>query len=309
MGNRTALGTVTLLIGVNLPDLDVLAYLDGPAADLQFRRGWTHGVLALAVLPFLLTGAMLLLDRLIRRVKRSGLPSALVPAGILALAVISILSHPILDSLNTYGVRWLMPFSGRWFYGDVLFIIDPWVWMLLAGGLLLSFRRRRLSGGRLAPSTLPARLALAVMLAYVVAMAFSEMAARRVASRELAVLSGQPVESILISPAPVDPFVKTVVAVQDRSYRRARFDWRRRPRVDPHTLQVFPRTVSDHPAVAAARATTVGRRFLGWARFPTYQVEESGGRYLVHIIDLRYTDRPGSGFGSVSIPVVIQAPR
>ena len=44
LGHRTALGTATLLIGANLPDIDVLAYLDGPAADLAFRRGWTHGI-------------------------------------------------------------------------------------------------------------------------------------------------------------------------------------------------------------------------------------------------------------------------
>ena len=37
----------------------------------------------------------------------------------------------MLDWLNTYGVRLLMPFDGRWFYGDALFIVDPWVWLLL----------------------------------------------------------------------------------------------------------------------------------------------------------------------------------
>jgi inner membrane protein len=305
LGQRTALGTATLLIGANLPDLDVLAYLDGPAADLQFRRGWTHGVLALAVLPFLLAGAILLFDRLLRRVERAALPSGVVPRAILALAFISVLSHPILDTLNTYGVRWLMPFSARWFYGDVLFIVDPWVWLALAIGVLLSRRRRRLSGGFLAANTVPARLALGLMVVYVAAMALSQMAARRVASRELTALSGRAVESLMISPAPLNPLVKMVVAVQDGSYRVGVFDWRRRPRVDPATVRVFPRTPPNHPAVALASATTIGRRFLQWARFPTFQVEESGGRYLVHIIDLRYADRPASGFGSISVPVTI----
>jgi len=36
--------------------------------------------------------------------------------------------HPTLDWLNTYGMRWLMPFSGRWFYGDAVFIVDPGCW-------------------------------------------------------------------------------------------------------------------------------------------------------------------------------------
>ncbi len=30
-----------------------------------------------------------------------------------------------MDWLNSYGVRLLMPFSNRWFYGDALYIVDP----------------------------------------------------------------------------------------------------------------------------------------------------------------------------------------
>jgi inner membrane protein len=52
-----------------------------------------------------------------------------------------VLSHPTLDWLNNYGMRWLMPFDGRWFYGDALFIIDPWVWLVLGGVLFLRLSR------------------------------------------------------------------------------------------------------------------------------------------------------------------------
>ncbi|MEX2585514.1 MAG: metal-dependent hydrolase [Balneolaceae bacterium] len=55
--------------------------------------------------------------------------------GICCLAV---WSHPFLDWLNTYGIRLLMPFSDQWFYGDVLFIIDPWMWLILASGVVLA---------------------------------------------------------------------------------------------------------------------------------------------------------------------------
>lgn len=56
---RTALAMPALLIGANLPDVDVLAYLWGPDTALGFRRGWTHGVPALVVWPFILTGLLL----------------------------------------------------------------------------------------------------------------------------------------------------------------------------------------------------------------------------------------------------------
>jgi len=43
--------------------------------------------------------------------------------------------------MNTYGIRLLMPFDERWFYGDTLFIIDPWIWLVLAAGVLLARQR------------------------------------------------------------------------------------------------------------------------------------------------------------------------
>ena len=131
------------MIGANLPDIDVLAYFDGPAADLALRRGWTHGIPATVVLPFLLTGAVVLFDRAVRGLGRATLPSTVVPRQILLLAGVSVLTHPILDTLNTYGVRWLMPFSARWFYGDTLFIVDPWLWIFLGVGVALSGARQR----------------------------------------------------------------------------------------------------------------------------------------------------------------------
>ncbi|MCP4268804.1 MAG: hypothetical protein GY777_25030 [Candidatus Brocadiaceae bacterium] len=48
--------TVTLLIGVNLSDIDGIAKFWGHDASLYFRRGWSHGILALVVLPLLLAG-------------------------------------------------------------------------------------------------------------------------------------------------------------------------------------------------------------------------------------------------------------
>lgn len=274
--------------------MDVLAYLWGPAADLAFRRGWTHGVLALALWPFLLTGVMLAADRLVRRRRRPESPPAL-PRELMLLSAVSIISHPILDTLNTYGVRWLMPFSGRWFYGDTLFIVDPWLWLALGAGVLLSRRR-----------TGPARVGLGLVAAYAAAMAVSAIAGRGAAAREIAERTGRPVDAIMFAPRLVTPFVRTVVAAEGDGYRVAEFRWLDRPRIDPGSLRSYARGDPGHPAVVAARATTLGRRFLSWARFPAFQVEPAGGcGYVVHILDLRYADRPGVSFGAVAIPVTL----
>jgi inner membrane protein len=278
--------------------VDVLAYFWGPEADLAFRRGWTHGILALVLWPFLLTGAILLLDRGLRRLRQAALPSGLVPLQVLLLASLAILSHPILDTFNTYGMRWLMPFSGRWYYGDTLFIVDPWLWLALGLGLGLSARR----GSR------PARIALGISLAYVVLMAASGMAGRRIARLELAKVSDEPLRRMMVSPFPVTPFVRSVVVEQRQVYRMGRLHWLDRPQLPPASIRTVPKGPADHPAVQAALATAVGRRYLGWARFPVFEVEPRGGagEFVVHIVDLRYADPAGAPIGSISIPVTIR---
>ena len=77
----------------------------------------------------------------VRRRRRPAAPPARV-GPVLALSVIGVSSHPALDWLNTYGVRLLMPFSGRWFYGDAVFIVDPWLWLLLAAAVVVAMTAR-----------------------------------------------------------------------------------------------------------------------------------------------------------------------
>lgn len=139
---KTAYATATLIIGANIPDIDGLAMLVSSDYALLVRRGWTHGILALMIWPFLLTGLMLAIDRLIlkrkRRRNRTNQGPPMRPLILLGIAFLGVWSHPFLDWLNTYGIRLLMPFSDTWFYGDTLFIIDPWFWLLAGAGVVLA---------------------------------------------------------------------------------------------------------------------------------------------------------------------------
>ena len=157
----TPLATAALLVGVNAPDLDVFSGAFGSYAPIAFRRGWTHGLLAIAIWPFVLAAALLVYDRYVRR-RRDPAASAARAGPLLAVAAIGVATHPALDWLNNYGLRWLMPFDGRWFYGDAVFIIDPWVWLLLGGAALLTYSRSRLARVRWA-----AFFALASVLIFV----------------------------------------------------------------------------------------------------------------------------------------------
>lgn len=141
----TPLATATLVLAANAPDIDILAGFGGAYATVAFRRGWTHGPLALLLLPILLTGLILAYDRWIRRRRDPDAPPANGPA-ILLLALLGTATHPLLDWMNTYGIRLLMPFSGEWFYGDALFIVDPWLWLVLGGAVYLAGVLRRGGG-------------------------------------------------------------------------------------------------------------------------------------------------------------------
>jgi inner membrane protein len=138
----TPLAAAALVIGANAPDVDVVAAFASDNLQLAVRRGWTHGVLALALWPFVLTALLLWWDRAVRlRRDPAAAPARAEP--LLALSALAVVSHPTLDWLNNYGLRWLMPFDGRWFYGDALFIIDPWIYLTLGGVLFLGYSGSR----------------------------------------------------------------------------------------------------------------------------------------------------------------------
>ena len=157
----TAYGNATLMIASNLPDVDVLVFATS-TPSVTFRRGWTHGVLADVVLPLALTAIVVAVAR--RRGRTD-----VRPRSILLLSYLGVLVHVAMDLLNNYGVRLLMPFSQHWFYGDVLFIIDPWMWLLLGAGIWLARRWR---------SARPTRGALLLAGIYVLAMIVNARLAR-----------------------------------------------------------------------------------------------------------------------------------
>ena len=161
----TGLAMPALIIGANLPDVDAACFfwLEG-TEHLAFRRGITHGPPALVLLPLVLAGLLWGWDRW--QTRRGTRPEGRLPVRfgwLYAMAFIGCLSHPFFDWLNVYGIRLLEPFSSRWFYGDTLFIIDPWLWALLIGSVWWSRRREKAGGAWMRP----ARVGIAVGLAYI----------------------------------------------------------------------------------------------------------------------------------------------
>ncbi len=145
---KTGLAMPALIIGANLPDVDAACFfwLEG-TEHLGFRRGITHGPPALVMLPLILAALLWGFDRW--QASRGKRPEGRLPVQfgwLYGLAFIGCLTHPALDWLNVYGIRLLEPFSSQWFYGDVLFIIDVWLWLLMGFGLWFSLRSEKRGG-------------------------------------------------------------------------------------------------------------------------------------------------------------------
>jgi inner membrane protein len=278
---RTALASATLMIGANFPDIDVIAVPFGDS--LTWRRGPTHGFLALAILPFVLAWLMQMYDR---RVRLRRAPDA-IPADfrqLLILSAISIWTHPTLDFMNTYGMRWLMPFVDRWFYADGLFIIDLWLWIVLIVSVVWARR---------ANWTRPARAALAFLVVYmVVNLGITEIGRREVGKR-------YPGTRFMLGPQPVRSWGRDVVVDDGTTYRFGTWAPGRGLRMGTDTLAKG----ADHPAVAVARRDPGVRGFVRWARLPFYRVDRdsAGGGTVVRMGDARYTGVAGLGWASAQV--------
>ena len=270
----------TLLIGANLPDVDVLSYaFGGGLTALTFRRGWTHGVAGLLVLPAVLTALIAVWGRVSRR--------PVDARQVVLLAAISIATHPLLDFMNTYGMRWLMPFGHRWYYGDALFIVDPWIWTALVVGIVLARGKR---DGKYATG------ALAIVGLYTLAMLGASQWEERLIGRELQA-SGSQQPRVMVAPVPLNPLRRRVVIDDGDRYRFGTVNWLHRPAfaLEPDEI---PKGTESTPAQAASE-TREGRAFLSWARFPFFVVEPPGE--MVHIVDARYTLDPNATFAAITI--------
>lgn len=276
---RTGRGMATLLIAANLPDIDAIAAFT--ERGLAIRRGVTHGLPALILLPLLLTVTMVLWDR-VRRRGRDEPP--VVPGQLLLLACVGVWTHPTLDWMNTYGLRWLMPMDGTWFYGDALFIVDPWLLLLLGAGVLVARRRSLPAAGSLA-------LALAAL--YIVGMVGLTRVGRAVVREQLAMSASGP-RDLLVAPEFGVPWRRTVLVVEPDQYRFGEIEWLPRPVVRLAGTITRGREMGDEVRRSGSPAV---QAFLGWARFPFYRRE---GSWIV-ADDARYS-RGGGSFARVTTP-------
>ncbi len=266
--HKTGLGMATLIIAANIPDIDALATLLGGQQHLAIRRGITHGPIAMLLLPLLLWQGMLWFDRW--QTRRGTRPSGRLPVDsrwLLILAYIGTLSHPVLDWMNSYGIRFLEPFSNRWFAGDTLFIIDVWIWTMLAVGVWLSRRRERAGA---ANWRAPAVASIAAVGFYILANGLITGRAEAMGHDAVEAARGKPPTLIVANPVPVTFWRRDIEWRDAFDYGHGSFTAPDRLTLDPKTV---PHNIRDPRLAEAVAQSPDAQAFLFWSRMPIVEIE------------------------------------
>jgi len=275
---KTRKGLAALILGANMPDIDVF-FGNAPWDPLAIHRGFTHGIVGgVLVMPPILAGLLWLLDRWqIGHEKpfKSGLPMRF--GWLVALSYVGAITHPLLDLLTTYSVQLLSPFSNAWFHADGLFIIDIWVWLVLAVAIGVSKRReQRGREWRRLPQA-----AIVVLLAYIATNLLitdhANAAIRRAAPGA---------EAIFASPPPLTFWRRDLVWRKGDCYRRSSFDplgggFAGVGRCEPNNM-------ADPIVREAIRRDPRLQKFLKWSILPQGEAVRDGCSARVTIGDARY---------------------
>jgi inner membrane protein len=134
-------GATTLcVLAANSPDVDLVVLIFGGRWNfLHHHRGITHALVGAAVLAVALPVVFCLVERIVARIRKREPQFRF--ARLLLASVIVTATHPILDWTNNYGMRFLLPWNSKWFYGDFAFVLDPVLWLLLGGMCFLAIRK------------------------------------------------------------------------------------------------------------------------------------------------------------------------
>jgi inner membrane protein len=317
--NRTtAYATLTLAIAAELPDIDTLWAIRGPVESFQHHRGITHTFLGLPLEAAFLVAGIWAFHR--RRKPRSfPTPSQALPPrwGLLYLwAIVGLLSHLLLDYTNNYGLRPFFPFDPHWYAGSIVFIFDPWIFLLLAGALIAP-SLFALVGAEVGARRQPFRgrgFAIAALLTIVAYWSFrtSEHTKAIQLAQQQSITAPTPAvlldtlvpdgttpspppdqptvfltaQRSLASPDPLSPFTWSTVTDFGPVYQRAEADTRL------NTLRandvLTPKPAWDTPERTAA-ASPLGRAYLDWSPMPFLsEMPTPTGGHLITFQDPRF---------------------
>jgi inner membrane protein len=297
---KTAYATLAMTLAAEAPDLDIFWGFRGPVAELQHHRGWTHTLIGAPVVALATVALVWVVHRL-----RKKEPVVPLRWGWLAFAaLIAALSHILLDYTVNYGVRPLFPFDPQWHAWSIVFIIDPWILLVLflalgvPGILGLADReigaKKKLFRGR----------GWAIAALVFIVLYWGLRNAEHAHALELVrtgTYTREPLIRVAAEPHVLDPFEWRVIMETADYFQTAEVRTiGDRVDTDEYADVIYKAPVT--PAVMAAKQSYLGRVYLDWSKWPVAEdlgtVSVPGadapqpGWHTVEFEDLRFGYRP-----------------
>ena len=316
-------------VAANAPDwselLIDLRLRRGGISYYLWHRGVTHSLVGAAVETVAIFGVLWMLFTARRHHARPPVPIA----PLLALVSAAVFSHLYMDWQGSYGLRPFLPWSGRWYYGDWVAIVDPLFWLVPLVALAWGAERHWRD---LVPFVL-----LSILLAWLVLRAdevagwlrvactgtlaigavgwvrhwFGVASRRRVATLALGLLALYAATQAVAS-------VPVKAAVRRKAVARfgSSAEWAALTRIgtpfrwEPILASLdtvagrgwaLPRHLDDPRVQRALRDTPAGRALGGFARFLIAEVYSAPDDVVVTLRDARYARPPATGWGVVTV--------
>ncbi|HTQ56248.1 MAG TPA: metal-dependent hydrolase [Bryobacteraceae bacterium] len=268
-----------LILAANAPDIDFVTLAGGQLNYLNYHRHLTHSLAAMPVMALL---TVLLVRPFARKPFRW--------LGSLAIALIAVASHLLLDLTNTYGVRLLLPFSARWFHLDLTSLIDVWIWaallIALVGPVLVRLVNAEIGAHAPHPGRGFAIFALLFLLLSNAGRAV--LHSRATAVLNARIYSGEAPMRVAALPDPANPLAWRGLAQTPDFYSIQEFNLLQE--FAPERGLIFYKA-EPGPATKAANNTPAFRDFFRFSQYPferAIPVADPEGGTRVEAMDLRF---------------------
>ena len=266
-----------LMLSANAPDLDGLGMIGGLLPYIESHRGLPHSIAfvpLVAMLPVLVVCAVM-----------RGFESWL---RLYMLSLVGVASHLLLDWTNTYGVRFLLPFSSEWFHLDLNGLTDAWIMAVLLIGWLMVYIVRMVNAEIGAKPGSGRGLAIFALVFFVTfdgaKLLLHSKGVEMLNSR---IYDGAVPVRVAVFPSASNPLVWRGWVETQTFFKRYTFNVT--GEFDPASgLTLYKPDAPD--AIAAARATPVFKTFLAFDLYPRWSVTplpEPEGATRVELLDLR----------------------
>lgn len=290
---KSALTTLTMVLAAEAADIDVLWALKGSTSALQHHRGITHSFVGVPFIAAAVLGLVYLIHRLRRRRPGDRGQPPLRWGYLYLFALLAALGHLALDYSTAYGIRLFEPFNYRWYSWDIVYIVDPLIWLVLIAGLALPALFGLINQEIGARSQGPRGRAGAIvaLACFMLIWGVRDYQHRRVITAMNSVLYRQVApQRVAAYPYMINPF-RWHGVVETADFFETVPANSLGPEIDESQKRTFYKP-EETDATQAAKASYFGRVYLDWAVFPYVQQQKLEGDmrgFFVDFQDLRYT--------------------